>query len=265
METRVEIRPGRRMKLVVHQGNPQAPTVFMIHGMGGRGQQWREQVKHLKGRYTLIVPDLLGQGDSEKPKPGKANLYRFEELSKDIQLLFDRYSGERNYVFGHSYGGTFATFLAQNNPAKIHKLVLITPVSCQPFKQVPFVYSLPVSVLELVRPYIDRSFEKLAFAPMDNPALLEMERKGRDMNHMEVIQALLQGMKGIPSLALGRMMVPGLIISGEFDRVVPPEGVRTFYSQLPQHQFFLLENAAHMVHLEKSEEVNRLLDVFLTR
>lgn len=265
MDTWVEIRPGRRMKLAVYPANVQAPTIFMIHGMGGRGYQWREQVNYLKDRYTLIVPDLLGQGDSEKPSPGKTNLYRFEELRKDLQLLFDRYAGEQNFVFGHSYGGALATFLAKDKLAKVRKLVLITPVSCQPFDHIPLVYAFPVPVLELLRSYLDASFEKLAFASTDNPGLLRVEREGRNLNHMEVIKALLLGMKTIPSLSLGRLAVPSLVICGKLDRVIPPETVKAFYSQLPQHQLYILENAAHMVHLEKSQEVNRLLEKFLSR
>src|SRR5476649_1149012 len=108
MRTMLEIRPGRRIKVSVYQNERSRPTLFMIHGLGGRGYQWREQVQYLQNKYTLIVPDLLGHGESEKPLPGKDNPYSFGAISKDIQLLFDRFAGEKNFVLGHSYGGAWS-------------------------------------------------------------------------------------------------------------------------------------------------------------
>ena len=264
MSTLVEIRPGRRINLSIYKSNPLHPTIFMVHGMGGRGYQWREQVRHLKDRYTLVVPDLLGQGESEKPWPGQ-DLYCFEELNKDIQVLFENYASAQNYVFGHSYGGALATFLAKEKPNQIQKLILITPVSCQPFTAIPFVYSLPVPLVELLRPYLDKAFEKLAFAAADDPSLLKIERQGRALNPMPIIKALMQGMKSIPRLQMNELKIPSLIISGSLDKLIPVKAIRACYGQLPQHQLYVLENAAHMVHLEKSQEVNRLIDIFLER
>src|SRR5579863_2674871 len=129
MDNLTEIRPGRRINLSVYKSNPLHSTIFMIHGLGGSGRQWREQIKHLKNRYTLIVPDLLGQGQSEKPQTNQG-LYGFEELSLDLQALFEEYAGDTNYVFGHSYGGVFATFLARTQPTRVHKLALISPLNC---------------------------------------------------------------------------------------------------------------------------------------
>ncbi len=262
MNTEVEIRPGRRIHLAIYKSDPLQPTIFMIHGLGGRGEQWREQVKHLKNRYNLIVPDLLGQGASAQPWPGPA-LYSCEELNKDIQVLFENYASDKNYIFGHSYGGALATLLAQTKQARIQKLVLITPVTCKPFQAIPFAYSLPLPLLKFLRKSLDKTFEKLAFAPSADPSLLEEEKKARNRNPMQVIKALLQGMRAIPRLQLDQLNLATLIICGKLDKLIPLESVKAGYQHLPQHELQVLENAAHLVHLEKSEEVNRLLDAFL--
>ena len=266
MGSMTEIRPGRRINLSVYKNNPLKPTLFMIHGMGGRGYQWRSQIQYLKDTYNLIVPDLLGQGDSEKPRPEhQVNPYSFEELKKDIQALFDSYAGDKNYVFGHSYGGAFAVSLAKENKTRVQKLVLITPVSCQPFTEIPSAYLLPAPLLELMRDYLDKSFEKLAFAPTDDLLLLKEEKEGRDLNRMYVIKALLQGMKTIPFMQVSQLELPSIVISGKLDRVIPAAVVREFYTKLPRHQLYEIDNAAHMVHLEKSGEVNSLLEQFLAK
>lgn len=259
----IEIRTGRRINVAVYPGDPKQPVLFMFHGMGGRGDQWREQVKYFQNKYTLVVPDLLGQGESDKPEPSKGNPYTFAELYQDTQAIFDRYAGDNNIVCGHSYGGAFASYLAWNNPSRIQKLILITPVACQPYKEVPLIYFLPVKILEFMRSSLDKSFEKLAFSAADNPELVRIEREARNKNPMGVIKSLLMGMSAIPRIDPARLQCPTLIISGCEDRLIPVASVKRFYTQLPHHQLYVLDNAAHLVHLERSAEVNKLIAGFL--
>lgn len=259
----LEIRPGRRIQISIYKTEPTNPTIFLIHGLGGRGYQWREQIKHLQQQYNLIVPDLLGQGNSEKPLPQTNDIYSFPELNKDVQAIFEYFAGEKNFVFGHSYGGALSVFLAYNNPKKIQKLVLISPVVCTPFKAVPLAYFLPTPLLMLLRNYLDKSFEKLAFSSFENAELLKIEKEGRDLNSIEIIKALLMGMEKIPQLDVSQLSVPSLVVGGKEDKIIPPFIMENFYSRLPHRQILILEQAAHMVHLERSVEVNRLLDDFL--
>ncbi|HSW71437.1 MAG TPA: hypothetical protein VLH77_05605, partial [Gammaproteobacteria bacterium] len=132
-----------------------------------------------------------------------------------------------------------------------------------PFQAIPFAYSLPLPLLKFLRKSLDKTFEKLAFAPSADPSLLEEEKKARNRNPMQVIKALLQGMRAIPRLQLDQLNLATLIICGKLDKLIPLESVKAGYQHLPQHELQVLENAAHLVHLEKSEEVNRLLDAFL--
>ena len=262
MDSMIELRPGRHIKLSLESGPAGQPTLFLLHGLGGRGGQWREQVKFFKNKYTLVVPDLLGHGDSDKPKPEESNPYEFAALSQDIQALFEKFAGSTNYVLGHSYGGAFASYLAAHNPKRIQKLVLITPLSCQPFHQVPLIYLLPLTFLEHMRTYLDSSFEKLAFAPHAKPSLLAEEKAARALNEMYVIKSLLLGMKDIPELAVASLTMPTLILAGRLDRVIPLAAVQKFYGRLAQQHLVIFEDAAHMVQLEKSFEVNTLLEQF---
>jgi pimeloyl-ACP methyl ester carboxylesterase len=46
------------------------------------------------------------------------------------------------------------------------------------------------------------------------------------------------------------------------DQVIPLSWVKAFYQRLPHYQWHALDKASHMVHLERSVEVNRLLSQF---
>jgi len=64
----VEIRPGRVIRVLhIQHQNAATPTIFMVHGFGGRLAQFRTLIEALKSRYTICAFDMLGHGKSEKP------------------------------------------------------------------------------------------------------------------------------------------------------------------------------------------------------
>ena len=44
------------------------PALLLIHGIGDSSDTWRPVVEQLAEHYTVIAPDLLGHGRSEKPR-----------------------------------------------------------------------------------------------------------------------------------------------------------------------------------------------------
>jgi pimeloyl-ACP methyl ester carboxylesterase len=263
MDKLIEIRPGRRIRLLIHENLPGAPTIFCIQGLGGRGDQWREQIPLLQNQYRLVIPDLLGHGQSEKPHSSDSNPYTFAEYSLDLQSLFENYAGEKNIVMGHSYGGALAANLTMQNQVRINKLILISPMSCRPRTSIPMMYHLPVWLLELLRPLLEKNFREAAFVSTDKPALLTAEDQAGKKNSLYVIKSMLQGMKTIPNLDVTKLETATLIIGGENDGVIPVANFINFYEKLPRVQFDILPNAAHMVMLEQPQKVGMLIENFI--
>jgi pimeloyl-ACP methyl ester carboxylesterase len=263
MDSKIEIRPGRIINIFTSENTDSDTTVFLIHGLGGRGDQWGEQIKALKNQYALIVPDLLGHGKSEKPKPGVINPYSFPELLHDVQAVFNRYSTKNNIVLGHSYGGALALSLALANQDKIKKLILISPTPCVPSIAIPFIYCLPVFLLEILRPFLEMNFKRLAYSPDANPSLLATEMQAVKANPMYVIKCLIDGMQEIPKVNQSLLTVPTLVIINQPDGLVDPNIQKEFYQHLPQHEFQILDHASHMALLEKSPQVNKFIMDFI--
>ena len=46
----------------------QGPRVVLIHGVAGRAAQWDQVVQLLAQSHTVVAPDLLGHGESAKPR-----------------------------------------------------------------------------------------------------------------------------------------------------------------------------------------------------
>jgi len=265
MDSKTQIRPGRTIHLTIHENPNSDMTAFLIHGLGGRGDQWREQVKLLKKHYTLVIPDLLGHGKSEKPYSNLVNPYGFSELDQDLQAIFNHYSSDRNIIIGHSYGGALATSLTLDHQDKIKKLVLISPTPCIPNIPIPFFYRLPVSLLELLRPLLERKFQQLAFTRDANPELTSIENKANQANPMYVIKLIVNGMQHMPGIDLTMLNTPTLIIVAEPDQLISPAAQQQFYGNLPNHKFDIIPDSSHMALLERSETVNHSIMNFLLK
>lgn len=265
MDTRFEIRPGRSINISIYRNPKSTQTAFLIHGIGGRGDQWREQINTLKSEYSLIIPDLLGHAKSDKPKPQANNPYAFDELEKDLSAIFKKFHSAENIVLGHSYGGALATALTLNNQDSINHLILISPTPCTPKLSIPPMYYLPTFIMQLARPWLEKKFQSLAYAPSTDKTLLAYESRASKNNQMYVIKALVQGMQKIPAIDVTMLTVPSLMISGAKDGIIPLNAQQQFYQALPHHQFNVIANAGHMPMLETPGEVNQLILAFLTK
>lgn len=259
MDNRIEIRPGRIIHLTTYSHPSSNHTAFLIHGLGGSSKQWREQIPVLKEKYSLIIADLLGHGQSDKPVSRSTNLYSFGEFILDWQVIFDRYASTQNIILGHSYGGALAAGLAFDHQDNVNQLVLFSPLALAPATKIPFVYSLPSTILEWLRPLLEKDFLRLAFDPSADSSLVAEEAKASRANPMHVIKSMIQGMKTFPLLDASKLSTSTWMILGEHDGIVPPDVSKQFYKTLPHHQIEMIANAAHMTLLEKPREVNDII------
>jgi pimeloyl-ACP methyl ester carboxylesterase len=259
MNLKLEIRAGRLLHIETNEHFSNRPTAFCIHGLGGSGVQWREQIRLLDPHFNLIIPDLLGHGQSDKPKPDKTNPYSFIEFSQDLELLFEKFATRENVILGHSYGGALATLLAYNHQSKVNRLVLIAPGRCQPRVQIPQIYRLPVFMLELLRPYLEKNFRQKAFDQADSATLITTESSAGKTNRLYVIKSTLLGMKDIPTLDMRALSTSTLILTGESDQIIPAETSKAFYEKIPEHRYSQIAKAGHMLMLEQPNEVNDII------
>ena len=94
---------GRRM--AYHERGEGAP-VLLLHGNPTSSYLWRDVIPELEGHGRLIVPDLIGMGDSEKlPEPG-ADTYRFVTHRAHLDAFIDAVIGpaERIVFVVHDWG-----------------------------------------------------------------------------------------------------------------------------------------------------------------
>lgn len=98
--------------------------LVLVHGIAGSGKTWRPLLDELAARqfpYRIIVPDLLGHGETAKPR-GDYGLGAFASGLRDLLLAEGH---EHVTVVGHSLGGGVALQFAYQFPELCGRLVLV--------------------------------------------------------------------------------------------------------------------------------------------
>ncbi len=120
MQTRqqAEIHGHRVSYLAAGDG----PPVVLIHGVTGTCDQWAPVLPLLSDRYSVVAPDLLGHGQSAKPRGD----YSLGAYASGIRDLVVGLGHERVTVVGHSLGGGIAMQFAYQFPESCERLVLVS-------------------------------------------------------------------------------------------------------------------------------------------
>jgi pimeloyl-ACP methyl ester carboxylesterase len=98
------------------------PVIVLIHGMAGSSATWRFVMPALAERFTVVAPDLVGHGESEKPR-GDYSLGAFASGVRDLLLALGH---ERATLVGQSFGGGVAMQFAYQFPERCERLVLVS-------------------------------------------------------------------------------------------------------------------------------------------
>jgi pimeloyl-ACP methyl ester carboxylesterase/quercetin dioxygenase-like cupin family protein len=99
----------------------QGPAVVLLHGYAQTSQMWRPVMPLLAERHTVIVPDLRGAGDSEKPEAG----YDKKNMAVDIHELMRSLGFDRVSIVGHDIGLMVAYAYAASFPQSTERLVMM--------------------------------------------------------------------------------------------------------------------------------------------
>ena len=95
--------------------------LVLLHGWPQSWYEWRHVMSALAERFTLIVPDLRGLGDSEKPMTG----YDKRTMASDVSELVRQLGHEKAGVVGHDWGGAVAFYLAYDNRDLVERLLIL--------------------------------------------------------------------------------------------------------------------------------------------
>ena len=97
------------------------PALLLIHGIGDNSETWNTVQAKLAQRFTVIAPDLLGHGQSDKPRAD----YSVAAYANGMRDLLSVLDIESVTVVGHSLGGGVAMHFAYQFPQLLERLILV--------------------------------------------------------------------------------------------------------------------------------------------
>jgi pimeloyl-ACP methyl ester carboxylesterase len=99
------------------------PALLLLHGLGCDHTTWLPVIASLSRRYTVIAPDLLGHGHSDKPRAD----YSVGGYANGMRDLLTVLGVDKATVVGHSFGGGVAMQFAYQFPERTERLILVAP------------------------------------------------------------------------------------------------------------------------------------------
>ncbi len=265
---------------VAYRREGSGPVILLIHGITSGSATWERALRRLARGHTVIAPDLLGHGESAKPR-GDYSLGAFAAGLRDLLLALDL---ERATVVGHSLGGGVAMQLAYQFPERVERLVLVSSGGLG--KEVNLVLraaSLPGS--EIVLPLITASWVAAAGRVVGGTlrrlglqlgadleglsqgyASLSDPRARRAFVHTvrAVIDPSGQRVSAHDRLYLSAGM-PSLICWGARDRIIPVRHGEQAHAAMPGSRLEILADGGHFPHNDDPDWFSETLGSFIAQ
>ena len=247
----------------------EGPPVVLIHGFPQSSFVWRDLAPLLSSRFRVIVPDLIGSGDSDKPLGVPIGL---AAQAGYIGELLDALRVERYAVIGHSVGGGVAQLLALDGEG-VDAMVLMssTAFDAWPTPLTREIQGLPPDqrVELFVHSGIRASFRVGMVHPdrITPDQVMEYLRPWSGPQNVEAFFRFADAMDG-KGLAdreddLGRLEIPVLIFWGEEDEFYPPSIAERLNEAIPTSTLGLLPGCRHFLVEDAIETIGPMIYEYL--
>lgn len=239
--------------------------VVLLHGYPFNRTLWNEQVGALSNSYRVITPDLRGHGESDA-SPGAAPMNR---MAQDVAALLDHLEISRAVVGGLSMGGYVALAFYKQFPSRVRALVLAdtrAQADTEEGKQTRQ-QQAEKALAEGMAGIADSMLPKL-LTPDTVSKRPEVVKRVRDMmlkTKPEGAAGALLGMaeRDDQTSLLSQISCPALILVGQEDQITPVQDSEKMHREIAGSRLVVMENAAHVSNLERTEQFNEELTRFL--
>src|SRR3954470_9356231 len=236
------------------------PAILLIHGVTGSSETWDDVIPFLSDRYTVIAPDLLGHGNSAKPRGD----YSLGAYASGIRDLLRAIGHDRVTVVGHSLGGGVAMQLAYQFPELCERLVLVSSGGLGREVSI-FLRAATLPGSEWVLPLLASNGVLSAGGSVGNllrsvglragPDLQEMWKGFSSLGDADARQAFIYTLRGIVDPGGQRVSardrlylaekVPTMLVWGDHDPIIPATHGIAAQKAMPHSRLELIEGAGH--------------------
>ncbi|BAZ53035.1 alpha/beta hydrolase fold protein [Nostoc sp. NIES-4103] len=271
------------------------PVMVFIHGWAGSARYWRTTANALLDQFDCLLYDMRGFGRSggkptivqasesvveseslqEESTAIKELTYELEEYAEDLAALLDELHLHRIYINAHSMGASVATLFLNRYPQRVEKAILtcsgIFEYDEKAFaafhKFGGYVVKFRPKWLGKI-PFVDRMF----MARFLHSPIPKSERQAFLQDFLEadydaalgtIFTSVSKAQAEVMPGEFAKLTVPTLIISGEYDKIIPAEMGRQAAALNDKVEFIVIPNTAHFPMLEDAQTYLQRVREFL--
>ena len=260
---------------IAYRSAGSGPAIVLVHGITSTSATWERVMPYLATRFTVIAPDLLGHGQSAKPR-GDYSLGAYASGVRDLMVSLGH---DRATFVGHSLGGGVAMQAAYQFPERCERLVLVDSgglgrevnfllrSATLPFSEVVLPVLASARILDAGR-VAGRALGRLGVRAGTDMA--ELAKGHASLADPEARAAFVHTLRTIVDPGGQRVdasdrlylakNIPFMLIWGERDPIIPVEHGRRAHELIASSRLEVFEDAGHFPHVDDPQ---RFLDVLL--
>ncbi len=253
--------------------------VLLVHGFGGKKEDWIAQFGPLSERFKIIRFDNRGAGKSDRPK----TIYTMEVFAADIKGLMDYLKIKKAHIIGWSLGGMIVQNFVLKYPNYVNKVVLINTNYGTPDEQGPIAYKqMRLDKLEQLKKDPVKAFWDGTRVSYHRNFRKQMEMDPKKKFYdLWSVEDLIREESINPSSPedieaqanalithrtyerLGEIKSETLLIASSHDRVCPKSVMAEMNEIIPNSTLEVIDKAGHSSPRSRAPEVNNIIINFL--
>jgi pimeloyl-ACP methyl ester carboxylesterase len=248
---------------VISCGPKEAHPLLLLHAGQASSTMWFPNIALLSEKYHVFALDT--PGEPGKSVPSRRNNTR-SDCSAWLEGVMDELGISKAHAMGLSRGGWLALNLALYAPARLEKIILLSPAAV--FIALNSFFS---AVVQAVMRVPTRSVAKIALKSwvskgfVVDPVFAEQFTLGLLNWNWKVNQSGYSGV--MPSTfsdeELRQIRQPVLMLIGDQDRINPPKSLERARGTVPNLEGEVIMQAGHFLNMEQPESVNSRVLKFL--
>ncbi|MEM7579037.1 MAG: alpha/beta hydrolase [Cyanobacteria bacterium P01_A01_bin.80] len=265
------------------------PVMVFIHGWAGSARYWESTAHILSEEFDCLLYDMRGfgrshgkpiaQADSLQEKQGEEAVieltYELEEYAEDLAVLLDELKLERVFINAHSMGASIATLFLNQYQERVEKAILTCSgifeydkKSFEAFHKFggyvvkfrpQWLGKIPLVDRMFMARFLYRSIEANERQAFLQDFLIADYEAALNTIYTSVSKAQAELMPE----EFAKLKVSTLLISGEYDKIIPAEMGRKAAILSDQVEYVMIPNTAHFPMLEDPKTYLETVKEFL--
>jgi pimeloyl-ACP methyl ester carboxylesterase len=255
------------------------PVMVFIHGWAGSARYWQSTAQALQSHYDCLLYDMRGFGRSPLPKPIPPDVaaigYELDSYADDLAMLLDQLGIERISINAHSTGASVAALFLNRYGDRVDQAILTCngifeydEKAFTAFHQfgkyvVSFRPRWLASIPFLNRIFMARFLHRSLPDTYSRAFLEDFLMADYDAALGTIYTAVSKKAVEIMPQEFAQVQVPTLLVSGEYDQIIPAEMGRRAVALNPRMEHVVIANTSHFPMLEDPDTYLEQIQQFL--